>query len=70
MYSRSNHTDSGKLAKRRVKKSLKIMSQVNENTHPSSNTAQDLIDGHQLMDIMKVYPHVTTTVVKSLSRST
>ena len=44
MSSRSSHTDNGKLARRRVKKSLKITSQVNENTHPRSNTAQHLID--------------------------
>jgi hypothetical protein len=51
MYSRSTHRDNGMLAKKNVIKSLKIMSQVNENTHPRSDTAQHLIDGHQLMDI-------------------
>jgi hypothetical protein len=49
VYSRSNHTDKGKLAKR-VKMSLKITSRVNGNTHPRSDTAMHLINGHQLMN--------------------
>ena len=70
LSSRSNHTDNGKLAKRSAKKSLKITSHGNENTHPRSNTAQNLMDGHQLMNTMKVLSHVTTTALKSLSGST
>ena len=54
MYSRSSHsTDNGMVAKRRVKKSLRITSQVNDNTHPRSNAAQHLFDEHQLMDTTK-----------------
>lgn len=69
MYSRSNHIDNGKLAKRRVTKSLKITSQVNENTHPISDTAQHLIDGHQLMNNMKACPYMTATLVRGPSGS-
>lgn len=53
MYSRSNHTDNGKLAKSEAKNSLKITSQVSESTHPSSNTTQHLIGGHQLMNTVE-----------------
>ena len=38
------------LPKRRVKNSLKITSQVNENSHPRSDAAQHLFDGHQLVN--------------------
>ena len=53
MYSRSNHTYNGELAKKRARVSLKIASQVNEKIHLRSNTVQHLIDGHQLINIMK-----------------
>ena len=41
------------LAKRRMRKSLRITSQVNENTHPRSDAAQHLIDGYQLTDTIE-----------------
>lgn len=50
MFSRSNHTDKGKLAKRKVKTSFKMTSQLNENTHPRSDIVEHLIDGYQLMN--------------------
>jgi hypothetical protein len=45
------------------KESLKITSQVNENTHPSSDTAQPLIDVHQLMDTIGTISHIIMTSV-------
>lgn len=69
LFTRSNNTDNGKLAKIRVRKSLKITSQVKENTHPRSGTVQHLLDGHQLMKPMKKFPHVTTTAFKRSLRA-
>ena len=69
LFTRSNNTDNGKLAKIRVRKSLKITSQVKENTHPRSCTTEHLLDGHQLMNTMKEFPHVMTTAVKRSLRA-
>ena len=70
LYSRSNNRYNRRLAKISVKKSLKITSQVNENTHSRSDTAQPLIDGHQLTKTMETISHMTTTTIIRVLRST
>ena len=70
LYSRSSNRYNGRVAKRSVKKSLKITSQVNENTHPRSDTAQPLIDVHQLTNTIKTISHIITTAAVSVLRST